>query len=189
MRANAKQYNIDPDHLGIYGHSAGGHLVACVGTMGDPKLEGNGGYEGISSKVHAVVDSAGPVDFRSGTFSQGSGFVSATQGDEDAGLLTLLFGASFADNSGAYRDASPICHVRADDPPFFIAHREKDPIVSTAQSVVFADALRKAGVPVELVIVKNGDHGLGPVPGGPAANPDMNTYCARVVAFFDKYLK
>jgi len=189
LRANAAQYHIDPAHIGICGHSAGGHLVACVGTMDDPKLEGQGGYEGISSKVQAVVDMAGPVDFRYGNFSEGSEYVSSYRAGADAGLLTALFGAPFTADAEAYRNASPICHVHAHDPPFLIVHGEKDPIVSTAQAVAFADALRKAGVSVDLLIVKNGDHGLGPVPGGPAADPDINVLFARVGAFFDRNLK
>lgn len=189
LRANAAQYHIDPAHIGICGHSAGGHLVACVGTMDDPKFEGHGGYDGISSKVQAVVDMAGPVDFRDGNFAGGSQYVSSYRVGADAGLLTALFGAPFTADAKTYRDASPICHLRADDPPFLVVHGEKDPIVSTAQAVAFADALRKVGVSVDLLIVKNGDHGLGSVPGGPAADPDLNALFARVGAFFDKYLK
>ncbi len=36
LRANAVRYNINPDRIGVWGASAGGHLAACVGTMGDP---------------------------------------------------------------------------------------------------------------------------------------------------------
>src|SRR6202012_4574115 len=63
LRANAAKYHIDPDRIGCWGHSAGGHLVACMGTMDDPKLEGTGGYPGVSSKVQAVADFDGVEDF------------------------------------------------------------------------------------------------------------------------------
>jgi acetyl esterase/lipase len=188
LRANAKQYNIDPDHIGIYGHSAGGNLVACMGTMDEPQFEGHGGYDGVSSKVQAVLDAAGPVDFRAGNFSDGSQYVSASQKDKDAGMLLLLFGAPFAKLPDTYKDASPISHVRAGDPPFFIAHGEKDPIVSTDQATTFAATLEKVGVPVQLLIVKNGNHGLGPLPQGLPPDPDTKGFRALAVAFFNKYL-
>ena len=79
LRANAEKYQIDADHIGIWGTSAGGHLVAILGTSGgDPYLEGFGGmptntslrkYRGkevtfeFSSEVQAVVDHFGPTDF------------------------------------------------------------------------------------------------------------------------------
>jgi acetyl esterase/lipase len=57
LRANAKKYNIDPDHIGVIGGSAGGHLAALLGTSGDVKeLEGTGGNADQSSRVQAVVD-------------------------------------------------------------------------------------------------------------------------------------
>ena len=188
LRANAKQYHIDPDHIGIYGHSAGGNLVACMGTMEEPRFDGHGGYDGVSSKVQAVLDAAGPVDFRAGNFSDGSQYVSASQKDKDTGMLLLLFGAPFAKIPDTYMDASPISHVRTGDPPFFIAHGEKDPIVSTAQATTFAAALEKVGVPVQLLIVKNGNHGLGPLPQGLPPDPDAKGFRVMAVDFFNKYL-
>ena len=56
LRANATKYHVDPDRIGVWGASAGGHLVACLGTMADVKeYEGDGGYPGVSSAVQAVV--------------------------------------------------------------------------------------------------------------------------------------
>jgi len=66
LRANAAQYSVNPDRIGCWGHSAGGHLVACLGTIDEPEFEGAGGYAGVSSRVQAVVDFCGPVDFSDG---------------------------------------------------------------------------------------------------------------------------
>jgi len=52
LRAAAKQYKLDPDHVGVWGASAGGHLVALLGTSGGVKdLEGRRGSLGQSSRV------------------------------------------------------------------------------------------------------------------------------------------
>jgi acetyl esterase/lipase len=63
LRAKAKEFNIDPERIGVWGASAGGHLSAMLGTAGDVKeLEGSGGWEGFSSRVSAVCDWFGPSD-------------------------------------------------------------------------------------------------------------------------------
>ncbi|HEV3142992.1 MAG TPA: alpha/beta hydrolase, partial [Gemmataceae bacterium] len=63
LRANAKKYHLDSDHVGVIGASAGGHLVALLGTTGDVKeLEGDGLNKEFSSRVQAVVDVFGPAD-------------------------------------------------------------------------------------------------------------------------------
>ncbi len=63
LRANAGTYNLDPHHIGVWGASAGGHLVALLGTSGDVKdLEGSEGSPDQSSRVQAVVDFFGPTD-------------------------------------------------------------------------------------------------------------------------------
>src|SRR5262249_24089734 len=65
LRANAKKYTLDPDHVGAWGASAGGHLVALLGTTGGMKdLEGKDGDLDQSSKVQCVVDWFGPTDLR-----------------------------------------------------------------------------------------------------------------------------
>src|SRR5436305_12322843 len=64
LRAHAGEYHFDPDHFGVWGASAGGHLVALLGTSGGVKeLEGNLGNAGVSSRVQAVCDWFGPADF------------------------------------------------------------------------------------------------------------------------------
>src|SRR5262249_59688217 len=65
LRANATKYHYDPDQIGVWGASAGGHLVALLGTTGGMKeLEGKDGNLDQSSRVQAVVDWYGPSDFR-----------------------------------------------------------------------------------------------------------------------------
>ena len=63
LRAHARDYNLDPDHIGAYGNSAGGHLAMLLGMIGkDAHLEGDGPYQDQSSLVQAVVSDSGPID-------------------------------------------------------------------------------------------------------------------------------
>ena len=64
LRAHAKTYNLNPSKIGVAGSSAGGHLVALLGTAGEVKeLEGKEGNLDQSSQVQCVVDLYGPTDF------------------------------------------------------------------------------------------------------------------------------
>ena len=64
LKANARTYHIDPEKIGVWGSSAGGHLVSMLGVSADvPELEGDSGTPGVSSRVACVVDYCGPSDF------------------------------------------------------------------------------------------------------------------------------
>jgi len=67
LRAHAKEYNLDPDRIGVWGGSAGARLAALLGTTnGNKELEGTvGDYEGVSSDVQAVCDWSGSSDMLS----------------------------------------------------------------------------------------------------------------------------
>ncbi|HRJ74171.1 MAG TPA: alpha/beta hydrolase [Terrimicrobiaceae bacterium] len=188
LRANAEKYHINPDRIGVWGYSAGGHLVACLGTMGDEaRFEGRGGYEGVSSRVQAVVDYSGPVDFTAG--SAGIQKNIAKPPDYESPGLLGLFASSFKDKPEVWKDGSPILYVKAGAPPFLIVHGDKDEVVPYEQSVKFEAALKKAGVPAELLTVRGGSHGMRARKGEPPAVPDSTALNAAVLAFLDKTLK
>ena len=64
LRANAQSYSIDPEHIGVWGSSASGHLASLLGLTADyPLLEGNSGSPGYSSQVQAVMTICAPSDF------------------------------------------------------------------------------------------------------------------------------
>ncbi|MEI7730112.1 MAG: alpha/beta hydrolase [Verrucomicrobiota bacterium] len=184
LRANAAKYNVDPNRIGCWGHSAGGHLAVCLGTMGEQAaLEGKGGFAGVSSRVQAVVDYCGPVDFTRG--SQGiTGAVT-----NDAPVLVKLFGGTFKDMPDTWRNASPIIYASAKSAPCLIVQGDKDTLVPMAQSESLFAAMKKAGAPVELIVIKNGGHGLKEAPGDPPAEPNQKAIQAAVQAFFDTHLK
>ena len=137
IRANASNHHLDPDHIGAWGYSAGGHLAALLGTSGGvPELEGSGDNMQYSSRVQAVCDVAGPADLLALT-NLGPKRMFAIEG--------LLGGPLEKDKAKAIA-ASPIHYVSKDDPPFLIVHGEADRVVPVEQSQRFYEELRKAGV-------------------------------------------
>ena len=103
LRANAAAYNIDPDRIGGYGGSAGGHLVSLLGTSSNITDWDVGDYPGVSSSLKAVVDMYGPTD------------LTIKFEGNDSDLLKSAFGDTSYKDAG---DQSPITYVSSDDPSF-----------------------------------------------------------------------
>ncbi len=174
LRSKAKEYNLDPDRIGVWGSSAGGHLVALLGTSGGVKeLEGKGGHEKLSSKVQAVCDWYGPTDL-----------VKIVEGGSHARAgnpVELLLGGPVEENKDKAKLASPVTHVDKNDPPFLIMHGDKDPLVPLSQSKLLDEKLKAAGVETELVVLEGAGHG-----GFKFNAPQINK---KIAGFFDKHLK
>lgn len=183
LRAHAKQYNFDTEHLGAVGGSAGGHLSALVGTSGGKKaFPAIGGHLDQSDRVQAVIDIYGPADF--------STVVQQAAEDKNAKNIfafntpsdpySSLIGTPLDDKPKA--DAvSPVHYVSKDNPPFLILHGTHDTLVPYAQSVQLEAALKAQNIPVWLQTLPGAGHG-GPAFGKPAVIQLMQ-------AFFDKHLK
>jgi acetyl esterase/lipase len=181
LRANAKKYNLNPDAFGVWGASAGGHLVALLGTSGDVKeLEGEvGEHKGTSSRVQAVVNFFGPTDLTK--MGAMSGANSKIDHDSPNSPESRLLGGPVQQKKELAAKANPITFVSKDDPPFLILHGDADPLVPVGQSEILHEALKKAGVPSELVVIKGGGHG------GPGFASAENQQ--KITAFFEKHLK
>ena len=170
LRANATKYHLDPDHVGVGGDSAGGHLVSLLGTTGDVKdLEGNGGNLDQSSRVQCVVDWFGPTDFVKWPPDFNKTVYS---------FVTALLGGPANENLEKARKASSVTYVDKDSAPFLILHGDKDNVVPLAQSEELAKALTKAGVEVTLHIVKGSGHG-GPAFLSPENRKLMDDFFAK----------
>jgi acetyl esterase/lipase len=167
LRAHAGQYNLDPERIGVWGTSAGGHLVALLGVTDESAGFDVGEYLEYSSRVQAVVVMFGPTDL---TVETGNGRQARKIfGDFDLAL------------------ASPVTYVSADDSPFLILHGEEDTTVPISQAEILLAALTEAGVPAELVPVVNAGHSFQPA-GGPIS-PSREEISQMVVDFFEKQLK
>ncbi len=169
LRANADKYSLDSKHVGVWGGSAGGHLVALLGTSGSVKeLEGKGGNADQSSTVQAVVDWYGPSDL-------------TVMGDLGDGPIAQLLGGPTKEHLDQARKASPVVYVSKESAPFLIMHGDEDKVVPIVQSERLAAALKKAGVEVDLQVIHKNGHG------GPGFT-DADAH-KTILEFFDKHLK
>ena len=168
LRTNAKKYGFDPDYVGVWGASAGGHLAALLGTM-DSK--NNSANLDRSARVQAVVDWFGPADF----LQMGKQF------DAPDTPVARLIGGPIRKNRDKAERASPVTYVGKAAPPFLIMHGDKDAVVPLGQSELLADALKKAEVKVTLHVIHGAGHG------GPQFDSPENR--KLVAEFFDQNLR
>ena len=159
LRVHAKDNNLDPNRFAAWGSSAGGHLVALLGTSGGVKEFEVGANLEVSSRVQAVVDWFGPIDFTQ--MSKYSLPNSPFDHDAADSPESQLLGGAVPQNKAKAAKASPLTYVSRDDPPFLIMHGNKDNLVPYQQSELLRDALKKSGVPVMLKIVEGAGHGFG----------------------------
>ncbi|MGE3804302.1 MAG: alpha/beta fold hydrolase, partial [Gemmataceae bacterium] len=150
LRAHAKEYQIDPDHIGAVGLSAGGHLACLLGaTDKNDGLEGKGGNPEQSSRVQAVVSFFGPTDLAARTWAE----------NIEKPLIEPWLGGPFTDKADVYKKASPINYVTKDDPPFLFFHGDKDRIVDVSQSKLMDEKLKATGCDSRVVILEGAAHG------------------------------
>jgi acetyl esterase/lipase len=146
LRANAKRFDIDPDRIGVVGHSSGGNLALMLGlTRPTDGLEGKDEYLQYSSAVQAVVNFAGPTELVSDYLSTpevDSAYVGGTP-------------EAVPDN---YRMSSPITYVRPNAPPILTMHGDKDVASSIRQALLLDDKMREVGGLHTLIIKKGAGH-------------------------------
>jgi acetyl esterase/lipase len=176
IRAHAEKYHLDPDRIGVIGASAGGHLVAMLGTSGGiEELEGSlGPHKEVSSRVQCVVDEFGPSELL--TMMD---YPSNTDHKSAKAPESKLVGGAILERKEVAKAASPLTYVTKGDPPFLIIHGDKDMTVPFNQSERLAKALKEAGVEVLFIKVDGGSH-------GGFQNPEL---AKRTHQFFDKYLR
>ena len=175
MRANAENYNIDPNRIGTTGGSAGGHLAQFLGvTAGVQRFEGNGGNAEYSSNVSCVVNYYGPSDFTK----------SYDASVDAAEVLPLFLGGDLEQERHRHILASPLYWVTPDAAPTLCIHGTEDRYVAHEQAVWLIDRLTASDVEARLMTIEGADHGFR----GESMEVKAAIEQARI-AFFEKHLK
>lgn len=177
LRANSEAYHIDPGHIGAWGHSAGGHLAALLGTSGGvAALEGAGDNSAFSSRVQAVCDVSGPSDIL-------RLYKDASNATEESSRRAKTFVEQFLGGKGEQFEAkaiaaSPVTYISKDDAAFLLIHGENDMSIPVSQSELFVEKLKSAGVEATLEVAEGRGHGVG-----------GRRFAGDITNFFDKHLK
>jgi acetyl esterase/lipase len=161
VRANAAEYGVAVDHVGMWGFSAGGHLTATAGTRFDG---GNANATDFSEQQGSRPDFlilAYPV-------------ITLQAPDAHAASRKYLLGDD--PDPALVQSLSAETQVSKDTPPTFLFATTEDKTVPVINSVMFYTALVKAGVPAEMHIFQHGAHGAGLA----VANPQLSVWPSLV---------
>ena len=183
LRANASQYNLNPDKFGAWGASAGGNLVSLLGTTcGVAELEGDLGNNDQSSCVQAVVDWFGPIDFLKMQEQLTEAGCSAST-DEASSPESKLVGAPIQTVPEKVALTNPMNYITPDDAPFLIENGTADCNIPPVQNKNLADALSAVigADNVTYVSLEGAGHG--------GSQFETAENLAMVIAFLDTYLK
>jgi acetyl esterase/lipase len=167
MREHASEFKIDPTRIGGFGYSAGGQLVALLGSLDNDDFNEPGlPADAPSARLQCVLAGGAPCEFRILPI--------------ESKQLAYWLGGTPGEKPDAYQNASPTAFVTNDDPPMYFYHGGNDEIVPIRSVKRMVEVLQEAHVPVEFYEVPNGTHLTA------AFDADAMQHA---LAFADKYLK
>ena len=186
LRGNAATYGLDGNRIAVMGSSAGGHLVAALGTMGGVGSLASGGYAvdlegsvgahlGMSSRVQAVVDQFGPTAMLQANDYPGFDHDAANSPESQ------LIGGAIQTLPHVWATVDPITFLSPDDAPLLAMHGTDDTVVPFPNSELLVQAARAQGLEATLFPVADTGHG-GPGFLAPTAT-------AAIDAFLDRTLR
>jgi acetyl esterase/lipase len=169
IRTHAERFQIDPQRIGVYGISAGGHLSLMLGTTAD---DGDARAEDpvlrASSRVQAVTAWVAPTDLQ----------IMIWESSESLPAYRR-FPALELDRGGAEKH-SPLVHVTPDDAPTLLIAGDRDDLVPIRHSEQIHRAFEEQGVPSKLFVIKDAGHSIG--------GDDLERAVREMVAWFDQHL-
>jgi acetyl esterase/lipase len=157
VRARASEWGIDPARVGVLGFSAGGHLASLLSTQPAWPAPVEDDLARISARPDLVVLAYPLISFVGG-YAPGA----------FAGSVESFFGEAGVDEARRRQFSSEL-HVEAGHPPVFLWTTADDAIVPASHAERFAEACRRAHVPVAFTMYPHGAHGLGLALGQPGA--------------------
>ncbi|OHB66678.1 MAG: peptidase S9 [Planctomycetes bacterium RBG_13_63_9] len=166
IRLRAAEFGVDPERLGVFGASAGGHLSLVLGTTGDdgdPKAKEE--VLRVSDRVAVVVAYFPPTDVRPWV-------------TEDSTYRRDFPALQFDPAKAA--DCSPVLHASEDDPPTLLVHGDKDELVPLDHSQKMLAEFKEKKVPCELLVIEGAAHGF--------AGKDGKRATEALVGWFKKHL-
>lgn len=121
LRAHAKEYGVDPDRIGAYGHSAGAHLALMLAMVPESAgLEGDGGWNEYSSRVNVAAAGSPPTELG-------------------------------RDLPMAKKEWWPIGYISSENPPLFLIQGTKDPIVLPSRTRDFVEKMKAVKATIEYI--------------------------------------
>ncbi len=169
IRMNADKFKIDPNRIGVFGMSAGGHLSLMLGTAADEgSADAKDPVDKVSDRVNAVVAYVAPTDLRI-----------MVKEAPDRLPAYERFPALELDMTSAEAN-SPLVHVTADDPPTLLLAGAKDDLVPVQHSRNIQAAFENAKVVSRLVEYENAGHGF--------QGEDAKQATEAMVAWFESHL-
>lgn len=153
LRIHAKEYGIDPNRIAVLGDSAGGHLTACLGTI--PDLQD---ASGVSSAANLMIPCNPIVDMEAGKGNSNSWFRLIQKGAAMEKKPSPEALVPTPQQIAVAQSLSPINFVSSTSAPTLVMHGLDDTVVSPEQSRKFIEALKAAGVPVELILIPGARH-------------------------------
>lgn len=159
--AHAGELGADPDHVGLWGDSAGGHLVLLLATSQTNPAYGGPRMRSDAARLRAVAALYPPTDL-----------LALDRSERRAGVARIVrdfIGGEPEEAPRRWREASPIEQVHAALPPILLLQGTRDLLVPASQATRFAERLAAAGAPHRLEIVEGGVHGFDRIAPGPRA--------------------
>lgn len=162
INLHAEQFGVDPERLGVWGSSAGGHLSLLLGMTADEgDASGANAVQAAPSRVAAVVAYFPPVDLR-------------TWVGPSERFPALNFERELAEM------VSPILHVHDEGPPVLLMHGDADTLVPISHSIRIQEVLEAEGVISEFITFPGAGHGF--------QGEDQARSRAALVRWFNEHL-
>jgi acetyl esterase/lipase len=186
LRGNCHTYRIDPERIGVWGSSAGGHLANLLGTAGGQEAFAPiGQHADQSDRVQAVCAYCGPSDLHAFRAHAGQNpeVKSLVEFNTPKDPYSAVLGIPLGQDAGREKSASPAHYVRRDvnNPSFLLVHGTHDQHVPFEQAQHLAKVLRAHGASVTLQRLPGGDHKTHQF--------YLPSVLKLVESFFDKTLK